>query len=97
MIAWSEAVRDVLAKRFGPEWCAKTTEEIATAEELIPAFGAEEAGRLLRFLNEADLAKFAGDHDDHSAPPPYSADAWEAWVTAFTAPAAGASSTISGK
>lgn len=59
MIAWSVALRESLAGRFGPSWRAKTTEEIATDPRLSEALGDERTGRLLSFLAAADRAKFA--------------------------------------
>ena len=93
LIALSRAVREALVVRFGPAWGSKTTEEIAREAGLAEAFGPEDAARLLRFLHEADRAKFADEGEPPSTPSP---DLGEDWVGAFVA-AAGAKSTIRGK
>lgn len=67
MIAWSVAIRESLAVRFGPAWRAKTTEEIAGDPRLAAALGAERTARLLEFLAAADRAKFAGSDEAGSA------------------------------
>jgi hypothetical protein len=59
MIAWSVALRESLAARFGPAWRAKTTEELAGEPNLSAAIGDESRTRLLAFLAAADRAKFA--------------------------------------
>ncbi len=80
LIALSGAVREVLVARFGPAWRSKTTEEITREGGLAEAFGAEDAARLLRFLQEADRAKFAdeGEPLSHS-----SVDFVEDWAEDF--------------
>jgi hypothetical protein len=98
-IAWSRAVREALAARFGPSWCAKTTEEIAAEPALAERLGAEPAARLVAFLAEADRAKFA-DTADLGPPEPPSYFAWlDELLVALRAdagPTAGARSRISG-
>jgi len=92
MIAWSIAVREALASRFGNIWKARTTEEIAADPELLAQLGAERSQRLLHFLREADRAKFADssallDHFDFEE---------LAELVSNAVPAAGARSRISG-
>lgn len=97
MIDWSIAVRESLVTRFGPAWRAKTTEEIAAEDSLVLALGAEEAGRLVHFLAEVDRLKFATDGAPAQELGAHSAAGWESWVSTFLAPAAGATSKMSGK
>ena len=70
LIALSRAVREALVARFGPAWRSKTTEEIAREAGLAEAFGPEDAARLLRFLQEADRAKFAEEGEPPGNPSP---------------------------
>ena len=70
LIALSGAVREALVARFGPAWRSKTTEEIARKAGLAEAFGPEDAARLLRFLEDADRAKFAAEAEPPSTPSP---------------------------
>ena len=84
LIALSRAVREALVARFGPAWRSKTTEEIAREAGLAEAFGPEDAARLLRFLQEADRAKFADEGEPPSTPSP---DPEEDWVEEFLASA----------
>ena len=84
LIALSRAVREALVARFGPAWRSKTTEEIAREAGLAEAFGPEDAARLLRFLQDADRAKFADEGEPPSTPSP---DHEEGWVEEFLASA----------
>jgi hypothetical protein len=96
MTAWSAEVRGTLADRFGEHWRARTTEEIAGDVSLIERLGDETAARLVRFLIDADRAKF----DDREGLQPPLVDAVPEWVAGFVAssvPAAGARSMINGK
>jgi hypothetical protein len=86
LIALSRAVREALVARFGPAWRSKTTEEIAREADLAAAFGPEDAARLLRFLQDADRAKFADEGEPSWTPPP-DHDPEEAWVEEFLASA----------
>jgi hypothetical protein len=88
IITWAEAVRGGLVARFGDSWRAKTTEEIALDESLVPALGEEEAGRLVRFLNQADRAKFGTDGDAAWSAHEHRFAEWETWVPSFLTPAA---------
>ncbi len=101
MIVWSEAVREALVARFGPGWRAKTTEEIAESPALIEGLGAERTTRLVRFLAEADRAKFSLNLNSTSHSTDQTPTQWEAWVADFVAAcagsAAGARSRIKGK
>lgn len=87
--AWSLAVREALAERFGPAWRAKTTEEIAAEPQLREVLEADRAGELLEHLAEADRVKFA-DAGYRLAEPDF------AMLAALAGPA-GASSTIKGR
>jgi hypothetical protein len=104
MAAWSTLVRTALAARFGGGWHARTTEEIAAEAALVETLGAERAGELVRFLVQADLAKF--DDRDGLQPPLPDLEAAPEWLAALLAsaspapapvPSAGASSRIKGK
>jgi hypothetical protein len=66
MIAWSVAIREALAARFGPAWRARTTEEIAADARLIDVLGPERAEGLIHFLAAVDRAKFAAEVDGPS-------------------------------
>jgi hypothetical protein len=96
MAAWSTLVRNALAARFGGRWHARTTEEIAAEPDLAETLGTARAAELVRFLVQADLAKF-DDRDGHQPPLPdlESAPEWLAELLAW--PSAGASSRIKGK
>ncbi|WP_422931492.1 hypothetical protein [Singulisphaera sp. PoT] len=97
MIAWSLAVREALATRFGNVWKARTTEEIASDAALLAQFGEERSERLIRFLREADRAKFA---DASSASPlaQFDFEGLAEFVNGSipSVPAAGAKSRING-
>ncbi len=97
MIDWSDAVREALVARFGPAWRAKTTEEIAVEDALVPALGDEQAALLVRFLAAADRLKFAQEGEPAREPAAHSVEDWEPWVAAFVIPEAGASSKTKGK
>ncbi len=92
MIAWSIAVREALASRFGNVWKARTTEEIADDPQLLAQIGSERSERLIRFLREADRAKFA----DSSAALDYFDFDGLAELLTPPAPAAGARSKTNG-
>ncbi len=98
MASISAVVRSALAARFGPSWIARTTEEIAADPALAGTFGDDTARRVVRFLSEADRAKF--DDREGLQPPepaPEGADRFD-WLGDFViAASAGASSTINGK
>ena len=81
-IALSRELREALAARFGPAWLSKTTEEIAHETALAEAFGPEVTARLIRFLQEADRAKFA-DLDAGEPPSTLRPDHGEDWVEEF--------------
>src|SRR5262249_52879285 len=91
MALWSAQIRDALIVRFGPAWGAKTTEEIAAEPALAAALGPEGAEQLVRFLHEADRARFAGTEAAAAHGPE-----WAAWVAAFVAEA-GARSRSNGR
>src|SRR5262249_4557252 len=108
MAAWSDAVRAALAARFGPQWRARTTEEVAADPALAAALGPAPVHSLIGFLSRADLAKF-DDREGLQSPLPL-ADVAPDWLVEFvastspstapaivTVPAAGARSRISGK
>jgi hypothetical protein len=103
IIARSREVRAALVARFGPQWLAKTTEEVAAALAPGGVLPVELAARLQTFLDLADLAKFGGDRFDVAVAErvaqrgPIDADAWCATLVDDVAVAAGARSTISGK
>jgi hypothetical protein len=94
---WSEGVREELARRFGPTWTARTTEEIAGRPEPESALGEESARRLVEFLQVTDRVKFAGFESSarEAAAQRDALEAWAGWVFSFLA--AGARSRISGK
>jgi hypothetical protein len=93
LIAQANIVRSALVDRFGESWRAKTTEEIAVELRILEAFDTETLERLLTFLRDADLAKFARElATNHNGTP----QGWDDWVTEFVE-AAGASSTIKGR
>jgi hypothetical protein len=104
--AWSAAARQALATRHGPQWSARTTEEIAGDPALGETLGPDLSARLVEFLSEADRAKF-DDAEGLQPPQPgpgAGADAAPEWLVAFvgttappSVPAAGARSTIRGK
>ena len=98
MAAWSAAVRDALAVRQGPQWRARTTEEIAADATLAATLGPALAARLVELLTLADRAKF----DDVDGLQPPWPDLATGWLVDFvagssTVPAAGARSRIKGK
>ncbi|MEA2630516.1 MAG: hypothetical protein QOE66_735 [Chloroflexota bacterium] len=96
MAAWSAAVRAALTARFGAYWSARTTEEIAADRSLAEALGPETAELLVRFLSDADRAKF-DDREGLQPPLPGSAPEWLARFVSSSEPAAGARSMIKGK
>lgn len=100
MAAWSGAVREALALRFGTHWRARTTEEIEADATLTEALGPEPAGRLIRFLAASDRAKF-DDREGLQSPLPSDSPGLELdWLGEFvasTVPAAGARSRINGR
>jgi hypothetical protein len=91
MARLSALVRQALVARFGPSWGAKTTEEIAAEPGLADRLGPERAEGLVRFLREADRAKFAGE-----TAATFQGPEWNDWVSAFVAEA-GATSRIKGR
>jgi hypothetical protein len=93
IVALAESARAALVARFGADWRARTTEEVADDAGLAESIGPEAVGQLVALLREADRVKFAG-----VASPPQRSDveAWALWVASFVA-AAGASSTTRGK
>jgi len=96
MAAWSAEVRAALADRFGGHWLALTTEEIAADRTLTETLGTGPAADLIRFLIDADRAKF---DDREGLQPPRDEDV-PGWLSGFVAssvPAAGARSMIKGK
>ena len=96
MAAWSAAVRAALARRFGEQWPARTTEEIVGDAPLIEKLGPELATQLARFLAEADRAKF-DDREGLQPPLPGTLPERLAGFVASSVPAAGARSRIKGK
>lgn len=102
MIAWSAAAREALAARSGPQWRARTTEEIAAETSLAGTLGDDLAAQLVGFLTEADRAKF-DDRDGLQPPLPGDLPGWLAAFVASSSPtavaeaAAGARSRINGK
>jgi hypothetical protein len=100
MAAWSGAVREAMALRFGTQWRARTTEEIEADAALAEALGPEHAERLVRFLAASDRAKF-DDREGLQSPLPDDSPGLELdWLGGFVAsslPAAGARSRIKGK
>lgn len=89
IVVLAEIARDSLVVRFGASWRAKTTEEIADDNVLAETIGAEDAGRLVALLIEADRVKFSVETASDQG-----GEVWADWVEAF---AAGARSTITGK
>lgn len=90
--ALSAVVRQALVARFGPDWWARTTEEIAADAVAEESLGREGFDRLITFLRLADRVKFAGANEAEAQGV---VETWAGWVEAFLA--AGASSTINGK
>jgi hypothetical protein len=89
MAVLAERVRDALVARFGPSWASRTTEEVAASAEVAESLGRDPADTLVRFLAQADRAKFGGGPDQGPE--------WADWVSEFVASSAGASSTINGR
>jgi hypothetical protein len=75
MTAWSAAVREALAVRFGASFIARTTEEIASDTILAETLGPEPWARLVLFLSEADRAKF-DDREGRQPPLPCESLNW---------------------
>lgn len=96
MAAYSAAVRSALAARFGAQWNARTTEEIADDATLAEAIGPERSAQLVEFLSLADRAKF-DDREGVQSPLPDAAPEWLAGFVASSVPEAGARSMIKGK
>ena len=61
LVLLAETIRAGLSQRFGPEWQAKTTEEIALALVGVSAVTAEQRTVLVELLEDADRAKFSGE------------------------------------
>jgi len=91
--ALATKVRLSLVERFGEVNKARTTEEIAGDLKLREALGDVEFARLVGFLSESDVVKFA---DRGPEDPQRLVEAWRPWVTEFVA-AAGARSITKGK
>jgi hypothetical protein len=96
MAAWSAAVRAALAVRSGAPWNARTTEEIAADASLAATLGPGTVEALVRFLSEADRAKF-DDREGLQPPLPDAVPGWLAELVASCDPKAGARSMIKGK
>ena len=61
LIALAQTVRQAMSTRVGPTWAARTTEEMAASlGDVEPAV----RERILRLLDDADQAKFAGGSVD---------------------------------
>lgn len=60
LLALADRIREALSKQFGASWSAKTTEEIAEALTTAESIEPIHRETLVRLLNEADRAKFAG-------------------------------------
>lgn len=98
IIAGSIAVRAALVARFGEDWRAKTTEEVAAALAEGGPLDRDLVGRLAGFLSLSDLAKFGGERFDVALAAqrgPGDVDKWASAVIAGLA--AGAKSTSNGK
>jgi hypothetical protein len=59
LVALSITAKSALAARFGLNWRAKTTEELATQPALAELLGPEMLGELIEFLDRVDRIKFA--------------------------------------
>ena len=70
----TDRVRSALVRAFGPNWRARTTEEVAASPDLAARFGEEVAGRVVDYLRAVDRAKFSDD----PAGPPDELDWWAA-------------------
>ncbi len=73
MLLQAEMIRAALARGFGPEWVAKTTEEIEGALLVDASLSAEHQATLVEILKQADRAKFSGaavpsDHSGEGGP-----------------------------
>lgn len=79
-VAWSNRVRAALDLEFGASHSARTTEEIEADPAIKSGLSAERRDRLIAFLREADLAKFAGESIALDAE---TISAWETWVVEF--------------
>ncbi len=91
IVRLAEIARESLVLRLGPAWKARTAEEFAADKTLVETIGAEDAGRLVALLIEADRVKFsANDRLDQGG----EVDAFAAWLESFTG---GARSTINGR
>jgi hypothetical protein len=98
VIAGSTAVRAALVARFGEDWRAKTTEEVAAALGDGASLERDLVDRLAGFLHLADLAKFGGERFDVALAAqrePGDVDAWASAVIAGLA--AGARSSSNGR
>lgn len=95
LIAQARSVRSAIEARLGPEWAARTTEEVAGSAAVRDWLGAARAEELRQFLSAADRAKFASFEaafDGALA----ELQSWDAWADAFLSTAAGATVKING-
>lgn len=101
LIAWTERARQLLAKRVGPAWRARTTEEMARDAVLAERLGAERFALLIARLSRADRLKFSSipqPSDCKTDGQGFDGPSWLADLeAALGSEAAGASSTIKGK
>jgi hypothetical protein len=65
LVAFSRAIRETLADRFGTAWRAKTTQELATEALLVEVLGREQLDELIRFLELVDHLKFAPERSNN--------------------------------
>ena len=59
LVALSQTLRNALASQFGPEWRAKTNEELSAEPRLAELLGHDQLQELIHILNDIDLLKFA--------------------------------------
>ncbi|WP_152053413.1 hypothetical protein [Tautonia marina] len=87
----AERLRDALITAFGPNWSAKTTEEIAADPALLTRLGPERSARVVAILADADRAKFAGSSSDERSEAPPEADDRELadLISTLTSPSTG--------
>ncbi len=68
LLAQAEAIRESLIKALGPQWGARTTEELVDSEEIVQQLEPEQSQYIIAILRRADQLKFAGDlrsNDSH--------------------------------
>jgi hypothetical protein len=61
LVALSMSTKNALAARFGSNWRAKTTQELAIEPMLAELLGSETLGELITFLDRIDRLKFASE------------------------------------